>query len=94
MKPIRYVLNIYEPDSTRYVTGKYESSSPFGAIGQGDYLHPFPSSLDEHPESGWPELGPSKFLRATEVHHVLSDPEGKNEITHMVNVYTEVHDLS
>ncbi len=94
MKPIRYTLNIYESGSNRYVTGKYESSSPFVAIREGDYLHPFLSSSGEYPESGWPELGPGKYLRATEVHHVLHEPEGKDHITQIVNVYTEVYETN
>lgn len=90
MKPIKYTLNIYDPHNIRFVIGKYESSSPFVAIHEGDYLHPFP---DPEGEGGWPELGPGKYLRATEVHHFLYDSESKEEITQEINVYTEVHDL-
>lgn len=46
-----------------------------------------------HPESGRPEPEPSRYLPATEVRHVLSDPEGEGKITHTVNLYTEAHDL-
>jgi hypothetical protein len=89
MKLSRYTLEIYEPGSHDNVVGYYESLGPFGAISVGDYLHPFAGSLEET----WPELGPHKYLRATEVHHVLSAPEGQDEITHKVMVYTEVHEL-
>ena len=53
-------------------------------------MHPFPTS-DE--TSGWPELGPQKYLQATEVHHALYDPMDAEQITHMVEVYTKLHEV-
>jgi hypothetical protein len=66
LKSTLYTLLIYEPGSTDVPAATYESSSPFAAISEGDYLHPYPTP-DE--TSGWPELGPQKYLQATEVHH-------------------------
>ena len=90
MKSIKYTLLIYEPGSVRVPAAKYESSSPFAAISEGGYLHPFPT-LDE--TSGWPELGPQTYLQATEVHHGLYDPVDEEQITHMVEVYTKLHEV-
>jgi hypothetical protein len=60
------------------------------AIGEGYFLHPWPNPEGE---GGWPELGSSKYLRATEAHHVLYHSKKRDEIMQIVNVYTEVHDL-
>jgi hypothetical protein len=89
LKTISYVLTIYAPGSNEYVAAKYDSTSPFVAIREGDYLHPFPRPDGSN---GWPELSPNKYLRATEVHHTLSDPEEEERITHMVEVYTELYE--
>lgn len=89
MKPIKYELNIYEPGSYRVLTGSYESSSPFPSIRKGDFLHPFPRPDGEN---GWQELGPSSYLRATEVHHKFYDPVDKDYISHILVVYTEVYE--
>ena len=90
MKSIQYTLLIYEPGSTDVPAAKYESSSPFAAISQGDYLHPFPT-----PEkaSGWTELGPQQYLEVTEVHHGLYEPMDGELITHTVEVYTKLHQV-
>jgi hypothetical protein len=90
LKSIKYTLLIYEPGSVRLRAGKYESSSPFAAISEGDYLHPFPTP-DE--TSGWPELGPKTYLQATEIHHGLYDPVDGEQITHTVEVYTKLHEV-
>jgi hypothetical protein len=84
LKSIKYTLLIYEPGSVRVPAAKY------AAISEGDYLHPFPT-LDE--TSGWPELGPQTYLQATEVHHGLYDPVDEEQITHMVEVYTKLHEV-
>ena len=90
LKSTLYTLLIYEPGSTDVPAATYESTSPFAAISQGDYLHPYPTP-DE--TSGWPELGPQKYLQATEVHHTLYDPMDAEQITHMVEVYTRLHEV-
>lgn len=90
MKSTLYTLLIYEPGGRHAPAGKYESSSPFAAISEGDYLHPFPTP-DE--TSGWPELGPQTYLQATEVHHTLYDPMDAEQITHIVEVYTKLHEV-
>src|SRR5215218_5680559 len=51
LKSTLYTLLIYEPGSTDVPAATYESSSPFAAISEGDYLHPYPTP-DE--TSGWP----------------------------------------
>jgi hypothetical protein len=90
LKSIKYTLLIYYPGRTDIPVAKYESSSPFAAISQGDYLHPFPTP-DE--ASGWPELGPQTYLQATEVHHGLYEPMDGQQITHTVEVYTKLHEV-
>jgi len=90
LKSIKYTLLIYEPGSRRFPAAKYESSSPFAAISVGDYLHPFPTPDETR---GWPELGPQKYLQATEVHHGLYDPMDAEQITHEVEVYTRLHEV-
>jgi hypothetical protein len=56
LKPIKYTLQIHYPGRIDVPVAKYESSSPFAAISQGDYLHPFPTPEET---SAWTELGPS-----------------------------------
>jgi hypothetical protein len=90
LKSTLYTLLIYEPGSTDVPAATYESTSPFAAISEGDYLHPYPTP-DE--TSGWPELGPQKYLQVTEVPHTLYDPMDAEQITHMVEVYTRLHEL-
>ena len=76
--PTRYTLAIFEAGSRRSRAGFYESSTPFAAISVGDAVHP----------AGWPQTGPSRYLRATEVHHYLSG-ESAGQVRHLVTVYTE-----
>jgi hypothetical protein len=90
LKTTKYTLLIYEPGSIRLPAAIYESATPFAAISEGDYLHPFPRP-DE--TSGWPELGSHKYLQATEVHHKLYDSEDGEQITHIVEVYTKLHEV-
>ena len=90
MKPIKYTLQIHYPGRIDVPVAKYESSSPFAAISQGDYLHPFPTPEET---SGWSELGPQQYLEVTEVHHGLYEPMDGELITHTVEVYTKLHEV-
>jgi hypothetical protein len=77
VEPTRYTLAVFEPGSGRSRAGSYESSTPFAAISVGDAVHP----------AGWPKQGPPSYLRATDVHHYLTESAG--QVRHLVTVYTE-----
>jgi hypothetical protein len=90
LKPIKYTLQIHYPGRIDVPVAKYESSSPFAAISQGEYLHPLPTP-DE--TSAWSELGPQQYLEVTEVHHGLYEPMDAELITHTVELYTKLQEV-
>jgi hypothetical protein len=90
LKPIKYTLQIHYPGRIDVPVAKYESSSPFAAISQGEYLHPFPTPEES---SAWSELGPQQYLEVTEVHHALYEPMDAELITHTVELYTKLQEV-
>ena len=76
MKPMRYVLEVYEPGSARVTWVVFESSSPFQTIQRDDIINP----------GVWPNShAPSKVYKVSEVEHAIY--EGNDQITHKLMVY-------
>jgi hypothetical protein len=78
--PIDYSLEIYTPED-KHPMVVYLANTPFATISVGEFLHP----------GEWPGLAPHRYLRVTEVHHVLS--ESQERVSHNVMVNTVIEEL-
>ena len=76
----RYAIEIYEPGSTKNVSGFLESPTPFGAISRGDILNPQSWNLPK----GTPG---DPLLRVTGVEHLMWEANGT--MKHKILLYTE-----
>ena len=78
MQSVVYVVEVYYPKSRKDVFHTFESSTPFMAIGQGDFLDPSEWS------GAW---SPIRLLQVVQVVHVLREKD--EQIVHKAMVYTE-----
>ena len=76
-KPVVYVLEIYAPDDTTEVVGRFEASSPFASISVGELIQP--AHFERIPKEG-------HVLKVVGVEHGLW--ELKEHLTHQVMVFT------
>lgn len=78
MKITEYILEIYEPGSTRDVCITFNSSNPFIAINTGDIINP----------ATWPNAeSTANVLRVVSVEHLLWEIKG--DIKQKILIFTE-----
>jgi len=80
MEKIKYILEIYEPDSVKDLWVDFEASEPFLSINKGDILNP----------GIWPDSqSPMKVLKVVNVEHLIFESKTDNCIVHKLMVFTK-----
>jgi hypothetical protein len=78
MQSVVYIVEVYYPKSRQDVLRTFEASTPFMAIGEGDFLDP----------SEWSGTwSPIRLLQVVQVVHVLREKD--EHIEHKAMVFTE-----
>jgi hypothetical protein len=83
LKPVRYIVEVYEPGSTDTVANRFDSLSALMPIREGELISPVRWS---------PEDAPHLALRVTEVEHVIENFD--DHIMNKVMVYIERVDFT
>ncbi|MCU0678460.1 MAG: hypothetical protein MUF19_02650 [Candidatus Pacebacteria bacterium] len=77
---MRYILEIYFPNSTTDVLVEFESLSPFISMSKGDLLNPaFFSNYTRNPEN---------ILRIVNVEHIIWKHEGDEFVSQKTLIFT------
>lgn len=77
---MKYIIEIYTPNSASDVLANFEADAPFIAIGKGDILNPaFFPSYDKNPE---------KVLRVIGIEHIIWQHEGQEAPTQKILLFT------
>jgi hypothetical protein len=74
-KPIRYLIEVYEPGSETDVLMSFSAGQPFQAVSVGDWLVPFPLG----------DVGDK--VKAVRVQHLIW--ESDDQVSHKLMVFTE-----
>lgn len=78
LKPVKYIVEVYEPGSTDTIANRFDSVSPLMPIRVGELIHPVRWSAEDAPHLA---------LRVTEVEHVIEN--FGDYIMNKVMIYTE-----
>ncbi|MBI5412500.1 hypothetical protein HZA43_05040 [Candidatus Peregrinibacteria bacterium] len=74
---MKYILEIYEPDSADDVLKTFESDSPFASMSKGDILSPIFDGSEI----------PMKVQKIKNIEHIIWEASG--ETSHKICVFTE-----